>query len=232
MLTHGEIAERTRPVGDCLLWDGDEDVARRLYEDVVGPLAATSVLIPACANHNCIYVDHLKPHDTQVNLDVLREQLGADGVAIPLSNGGVTIVDASDAELVSRHVWHRDTLGYARAMVKQDGTWRLVRMHRFLLNPEPGVEVDHIDLDRLNNRRSTNLRACTRRQNAANITKYKGTSRFKGVCWHKAAQKWCVQIREPGGKHRYLGLFTNEEEAAAVYRSAAIAQYGRFARFE
>lgn len=146
---------------------------------------------------------------------------------IELSNGGVTKVDKSDLPLLSRHVWHRDTQGYARAMIKVN-RWKLVRMHRFLMQPPDGQFVDHIDCNPLNNSRA-NLRVCTPAQSIANIRKYTGKSRFKGVCWHAAAKKWMAQIKDHG-RYRYLGLFTSEEDAATAYARAAIEIHGEFAR--
>ncbi len=145
-----------------------------------------------------------------------------------LSNGGAVIVDRDDEDRLSRHVWHRDTNGYARAMLKIDGRWKLVRMHRLLTQAPPDLYVDHIDCNRLNNTRA-NLRLCTPQQSVANIAKYRGQSRFKGVHWHKGAGKWMSQIKV-AGRHVYLGLFENEEIAAAAYERAAKSVHGEFAR--
>ncbi len=90
------------------------------------------------------------------------------------------------------------------------------------------VIVDHIDCNRLNNTRA-NLRLCTPQQSVANIAKYRGQSRFKGVHWHKGAGKWMSQIKV-AGRHVYLGLFENEEIAAAAYERAAKSVHGEFAR--
>jgi hypothetical protein len=49
-----------------------------------------------------------------------------------------------------------------------------------------------------------------------------GTSRFLGVCWHKARKRWCARIRV-NGKQRGLGWFTDEVEAARAYDRAALA---------
>ena len=50
-------------------------------------------------------------------------------------------------------------------------------------------------------------------------------SRFKGVCWNKAARRWVVQSKVEG-KQAYLGSFRNEEEAARCYDATA-ARLGR-----
>jgi hypothetical protein len=90
----------------------------------------------------------------------------------------------------------------------------------------PENEIDH-----WNNMPSdnwiTNLRDATRPQNCQNKTA-SGASRFLGVSFHKASNKWTAQINL-NGKRRYLGLFRSEREAAVKYDSLASVFYGKFA---
>jgi hypothetical protein len=53
------------------------------------------------------------------------------------------------------------------------------------------------------------------------------SSQYRGVSWYKASGKWMARIIVDG-KHRHLGYFAEEIEAAAAYREAAatIAQGG------
>ena len=46
------------------------------------------------------------------------------------------------------------------------------------------------------------------------------TSRFTGVCWHKALRKWQVRAKV-GAQHKYLGVFDDEETAARAYDNVA-----------
>jgi HNH endonuclease/AP2 domain len=161
---------------------------------------------------------------TREQFQILQERWAQ----IQLSNGGATRIDAADLERVSRHVWHLDTQGYARAMLKIDVRWRLIRLHRFLTSAPKGLFIDHIDGDRLNNQRS-NLRLCTPAESARNTKARGGSSRFKGVCWHRGAQKWMAQIQVDRVNH-HLGLFIAEEDAATAYRQAALKMHGNFAR--
>jgi hypothetical protein len=87
--------------------------------------------------------------------------------------------------------------------------------------------VDHIDHDGLNDRRS-NLRICTQRQNLYNSRPKGRSSRFKGVCWDKARQRWVVYIRY-GGRNRFIGQFADEIEAAKAYDRAAASLFGEYA---
>jgi hypothetical protein len=93
----------------------------------------------------------------------------------------------------------------------------------------PTREVDHIDLDRTNNK-WRNLRLASTAQNCQNQTKRRhNTSGFKGVCWHKTGKGWTAQICHRRKSH-YLGLFNTPEEAAAAYLAKAKELHGEFHR--
>jgi hypothetical protein len=90
------------------------------------------------------------------------------------------------------------------------------------------MEVDHINGDGLDNRKS-NLRLATRAQNGCNLRPQQGkSSRFKGVAWHVCG-KWRAHI-SPNRTQIALGLFDDEIDAALAYDMAALAQFGEFAR--
>jgi hypothetical protein len=82
------------------------------------------------------------------------------------------------------------------------------------------MEVDHIDRDRLNYRR-TNLRVFRKTQgaNPQNKPSYHGSSSaYRGVSWHKGTQKWMAYVKTQG-RVTYLGVFTSEQEAAEAARA-------------
>jgi len=92
-----------------------------------------------------------------------------------------------------------------------------------------GVEIDHIDGDRLNNC-FNNLRLATSAQNQQGFQRkrVKCTSKFRGVCWDKEQQKWRAQL---GCRDRTynLGRFHSEKDAALAYDIAARNFFGKFA---
>jgi hypothetical protein len=108
---------------------------------------------------------------------------------IPLTQGYITIVDDEDYEELARYKWHvhvRTHGPMARRLGKRDadGKQRSIYMHRQIMQAPLGMDVDHINHDTLDNRRSLNLRVCTRRQNLGNMRKRPGlSSQFKGVYW-------------------------------------------------
>ena len=102
-------------------------------------------------------------------------------------------------------------------------------MHRMILSPKDGMDIDHFDGDGLNNCKS-NLRICTRSQNIAHAKKpgHGKSSKFKGVSWHTKGHVFMAQIKI-NQKSIHLGSFTNEEDAARAYDKKAKELFGDFA---
>ena len=99
----------------------------------------------------------------------------------------------------------------------------------FMTGNWPEQDVDHVNLDRADNR-WTNLRAASRSENLGNIgARSDNKSGLKGAYYSKRLRKWqsFIQIQ---GKHDYLGLFATAEEAHAAYVKAASERFGEFAR--
>lgn len=152
---------------------------------------------------------------------------------IELTQGYVTIVDDDLYEALNAHKWciHRSgRIIYANRGVWIDNRCQHVFMHRVIIGAEPGMRVDHINGDTLDNRRA-NLRTCTPAENNRNrrIRRADNTSGYKGVSWHAKRGKWHAHIRHEG-RLRHLGYFDNPIGAAHAYDAAAIEMFGAFAR--
>ena len=74
--------------------------------------------------------------------------------------------------------------------------------------------VDHINDNKTDNRLE-NLQIVTHRYNTKK-TQDRYSSKYKGVCWHRASQKWCSQI-VINKSNKHLGLFNCELAAHISY---------------
>ena len=150
-------------------------------------------------------------------------------VFVPLTKGKVAVVDLVDLPLVAGKNWHIQGKGYAATNERcKDGKQRPIRMHRLVANTPDGLETDHINGDKLDNRRA-NLRHATQSQNQHNRTAYKtNKTGLKGVSFDKVSQKWKAQI-SLNGKKIALCLHETPEAAHAAYVVAAARFHGSFA---
>lgn len=147
-----------------------------------------------------------------------------------LNGGERAIVDDEDYEELNQFKWHLSTNRYAvrtaHDYVKGVRKTYHPAMHSMINKTPKGMSTDHINEDKLDNRRA-NLRTCTQSQNMANRGKQlNNKSGYKGVYWH--AGRWQAQIRVMG-KTIPLGRSRDIEEAAQLYRQAAIKYFGEFA---
>jgi len=143
---------------------------------------------------------------------------------IPLTQGKVAIVDDEDFDNLIKYKWFLDN-GYARGRVNG----KYIFMHRFIMKTKRGEIYDHINRNKLDNRKS-NMRKCTYSQNAVNA-KYNfhnKVSKYRGVCWSKEMSLWKASIRV-NTKAIHLGFFENEIDAAKIYDSAARHYFDNFA---
>lgn len=149
------------------------------------------------------------------------------GLLIPLSKGkAFAIVDETDFANVNALKWQLHTQGYGQRTVTVEKTHKTQLMHTFVLGSKEGLEIDHINSDRKDNRRC-NLRFCTRTENLRSQRRAKDNkSGFKGVI--REGSKWLASIKVDGANKR-LGTFATKEEAAKAYDKGALLYYGAFA---
>jgi hypothetical protein len=151
-------------------------------------------------------------------------------IEIPLSQGLVAIIDDADALTVGDRKWYAEWSKSARTFyAAHKSSGKKLYMHRVLLGlTDPKVKADHEDHNGLNNRRQ-NLRPCNNSNNCANFRATRGgTSVYKGVTWDKRRQRWAAQITV-NYKHKGLGAFHSEHDAARAYNEAAVQHFGEFA---
>lgn len=144
---------------------------------------------------------------------------------IPLTKGKIAIIDKKDFEKVKDYNWYCSTIGYAVAKIPGGAT---IRMHRLIVDALPNVGIDHINTNKLDNRRE-NLRSASAQQNSFNRGRNKNNkSGYKNVCYHKQAQKWRAYIVK-NNKQISLGLYNTPEEAFEAYCKVASLYHGDFA---
>lgn len=151
---------------------------------------------------------------------------------IPLTESVYTLVDDADLLLVSGFNW-KPLVTKADSEVTYVHAWnnaQSVYMHRLVYGAGTNDVIDHADGNGLNNQR-WNLRLVTDAQSQRNRGRQRNnrTSRFKGVYWDKSRNRWSATIHYDGHTTA-LGRFKVEEDAAAAYDAAALAEFGAFAR--
>lgn len=149
---------------------------------------------------------------------------------IKLTQGKWALVDDDNFEWLNSYKWHAyemNGLWYAGKYLSKDK--HSIGMHRFILNPPVGMIVDHINHNGLDNRLS-NIRICTRTENARNNRKRKSksTSKYKGVSWNRQLNAWTAYIMLNKDLIA-LGKFSNEDDAARAYNKAALIYHKEFA---
>ncbi len=118
---------------------------------------------------------------------------------------GVVELDDDDLALVSKYKWHVSDKGYAVWRGIEDGVKKTIRMHRLVANTPKGKITDHINHNKLDNRK-VNLRVCSHSDNMWNKV-----DQGKGYNYHAQNKSWTV---ETFGFR--MGGFSTEREAQEV----------------
>lgn len=100
-----------------------------------------------------------------------------------------------------------------------------IYLHRYIMKPRKGYQVDHINGNRLDNRKE-NLRICVNGSNSRNKGQFSGA--YKGVHFASKQNKWVAQITKNYKMH-HLGTFVSPEDAAIAYNKAAKRLHGKYA---
>lgn len=164
----------------------------------------------------------LEGEDPRINGDYSDTEL------IILTSGGVAIIDAEDYDSLNIYKWHMDVDGYARRSVNIGGKrTKTILMHRAINQTPKSKITDHINGDRLDNRKG-NLRTATSSQNIAHrIKPTRNKCGYFGVS--KKDNRWQADGRDKDGKTKYLGLFKTPTEAARARDVHVKELHGEFA---
>lgn len=131
--------------------------------------------------------------------------------------------DYEDFKAVRAYTWTLQRTGYATTTIKG----KTIFFHRFILSiPEDGV-VDHINGNRLDNRKK-NLRVVTRKENAINRKVMRNsTTGITGVGLNRGKARAYIGIN---GRYVHLGTYRDIKDAVKVRESAEKRYFGEYAR--
>lgn len=154
-----------------------------------------------------------------------RPAIIEDDIAkIPLGTSGKFAIVDKDFAHLDKYFWSLHIMGYAAS--RSPGKHTL--LHRMIMQPEASVDIDHINGDKLDNRKS-NLRLCSRGQNGLNKPQRSHSKQlYKGIEYRKDVGKYTARINFKGKRYN-LGHYVTPEEAASVYNAKAKELFGEFA---
>ncbi len=159
--------------------------------------------------------------------DESETRVEPDHFIIEATDGTQCMVSECDWLFLVGYSWNTDCQGYLRC--NNRGTWNGfethgLHLHRFVVQlmglkiPE-GFNIDHIDRNKLDNRRP-NLRVASEEMQHNNLdTQKNNTSGYPGVSFNKSRNKWVARIGE-NGIRKYLGAFDDPKEGSQVREAA------------
>ena len=131
---------------------------------------------------------------------------------IQLTQGLIALIDDGDFERIAKYKWCAGGAVKYRYAQRRSHCGivymhhEVLRLDRVALN---GMQVDHIDRNKLNNCKS-NLRIVTRSENMRNTIRH---LERKGYAYDRTHNRWKVYIDKPGEKRINLGTVKSKEEA-------------------
>lgn len=145
------------------------------------------------------------------------------------SNGNSFIFDHADYDLIKTYTW---SINSHRGQVRTCFKGKSITLHRLIMNASQNQQVDHINRNKLDNRRY-NLRFATHQQNQCNKGLMSNNSTgYKGTCYDKRSNRIMAYINYKKVR-TYLGYFPPTEngliEAAKAYNQKAIELFGEYA---
>lgn len=151
-------------------------------------------------------------------------------IKIPVSGkngkGKYILLDDGFEYLAQKKWWVNG--GYAYRTEYVHGKDRTIHLHRLIIPRVDGLFIDHINRNRLDNRRA-NLRLCNPVESAQNrgVSK-RNTSGYKGVSWNTARREWLSTI-VVNGRFVFGGWHKDIKEAAKAYNKLSKKYAGEFA---
>ena len=147
-------------------------------------------------------------------------------VSIANRHGVSMLIDEDDLKLLTQHkkgYWSFSVgaKGYSQIFhrIELGGRNTPVFFHRLVVGCPIGMQVCHINKNRLDNRKE-NLQICTPGEKNMLATGH-GKSKFKGVSPNGKEWRASISIVADGGRLNHVGNFATELEAALAYDAMA-----------
>lgn len=126
---------------------------------------------------------------------------------------GYFLIDKEDLEKISKHTWHLNQNGYAESMNYRKE--HIKAHHEIIGKPPKGLVTDHINRNRLDNRKC-NLRHVTHRENGLNRSVASPRKNpLLGIKVYRGKKKttYSVHIHDENNVTRYYGTYHTLKEA-------------------
>lgn len=127
------------------------------------------------------------------------------------------IIDKEDYEFISQYKWWLKHNKYVYTQINR----KTIHLHRLVLNYSGKMQIDHINHNALDNRKS-NLRIVTISQNSINKTNLKsGVTKFRN--------KYRARIKLKG-KEIHIGIFDTLKEAMSARITKEIELFNKYSK--
>lgn len=153
-----------------------------------------------------------------MNTIILKETHAELIINSPKYGIKTVLIDLDDVNKIKKFKWYLEFSKDINNFYIQTSIWKpkrkSLRLHRYLMNPQKGFVIDHINHNTLDNRKC-NLRICTNKTNMENrqkCNKNNSYSKVRGVHFDKKRNKYFSRIIH-NGKNIYGGYFQTIKEA-------------------
>lgn len=174
-----------------------------------------------CQTHYSQFVNYGKTYDKRTAKNIVKKGKGSANLYIYDKNQALVanvLIDIEDIEKIKEYEWYYDGSYIQRKNNK-------VSLHRFLTNASKGEVVDHINHNKLDNRKK-NLRICSVAQNTRSHKGYRTNTTGKtGVYLERG--RWRARITV-NNKRIHLGNFDNKKDAVNAREKAEEEYFGEF----
>ena len=145
-----------------------------------------------------------------------------DTVKLITVKGEEILIDRIDYDKIKEYYWSVNSQGYAISVI--NGKHK--RLHLMILDKPKNFVIDHINGNKLDNRRS-NLRICTCKENSRNVSASKNNKTgHLGISLTKFG-RYRARIMVDGKEIR-LGNYVNLEDAIKARKKAEIKYFGEY----